>query len=87
MTRLDKIRHEIRKWKLHLRTAQSIAELPAKEINPRLRGWFNYYGRFHPRRSGPSSGRSANRGSLGLSQIQDTVSSSHACVGLAASGS
>ena len=43
----DKIRHEIRKWKLHLRTAQSIAEL-AKEINPRLRGWFNYYGRFHP---------------------------------------
>jgi RNA-directed DNA polymerase len=34
-------------WKLHLRTAQSIAEL-AREINPKLRGWLNYYGRFHP---------------------------------------
>jgi RNA-directed DNA polymerase len=43
----EKIRDEIRSWKLHLRTAQSIAEL-AQEINPKLRGWFNYYGRFHP---------------------------------------
>jgi RNA-directed DNA polymerase len=42
-----KIGDEIRSWKLHLRTAQSIAEL-AKEINPKLRGWFNYYGRFNP---------------------------------------
>ena len=42
-----KIRDEIRGWKLHLRTAESIAEL-AKEINPKLRGWFNYYGRFNP---------------------------------------
>jgi RNA-directed DNA polymerase len=42
-----KIRDEIRRWKLHLRTAESIAEL-AKEINPKLRGWFNYYGRFNP---------------------------------------
>ena len=42
-----KIRDEIRSWKLHRRTAQSIAEL-AKEINPKLRGWFNYYGRFNP---------------------------------------
>ena len=42
-----KIGDEIRSWKLHLRRAQSIAEL-AKEINPKLRGWFNYYGRFNP---------------------------------------
>jgi RNA-directed DNA polymerase len=42
-----KIRDEIRRWKLHLRTSQSIAEL-AQEINPKLRGWFNYYGRFNP---------------------------------------
>jgi RNA-directed DNA polymerase len=42
-----KIRDEIRRWKLHLRTAESIAEL-AKGINPKLRGWFNYYGRFNP---------------------------------------
>jgi RNA-directed DNA polymerase len=38
---------EIRRRKLHLHTAQSIAEL-AQEINPKLRGWFNYYGRFTP---------------------------------------
>ena len=42
-----KIGDEIRSWKLHLRTAQSIAEI-AQEINPKLRGWFNYYGRFTP---------------------------------------
>ena len=44
---VGKIRDEIRSWKLHLRTAESIAEL-AQEINPKLRGWFNYYGRFTP---------------------------------------
>ena len=44
---MGKIRDEIRRWKLHLRTAQSIAEL-ARKINPKLRGWFNYYGRFNP---------------------------------------
>src|SRR6476661_8922363 len=43
----QKIRGEIRSSKLHLRTAQSIAEI-AQEINPKLRGWFNCYGRFHP---------------------------------------
>jgi RNA-directed DNA polymerase len=43
----EKIRDEIRSWQLHRRTEQSIAEL-AQEINPKLRGWFNYYGRFHP---------------------------------------
>jgi RNA-directed DNA polymerase len=42
-----KIRDEVRRWKLLLRTAQPIAEL-AQEINPKLRGWFNYYGRFNP---------------------------------------
>jgi len=44
---VEKIRDEIRSWKLHLRTAESIAEL-AQEINPKLRGWFNYYGRYIP---------------------------------------
>lgn len=43
----EKIRDEIRRWKLHLRTGQSISEL-ATLINPKLRGWFNYYGRFNP---------------------------------------
>jgi len=43
----QKIRDEIREWKLHRFTEQSIQEL-ARKINPKLRGWFNYYGRFTP---------------------------------------
>jgi RNA-directed DNA polymerase len=43
----QKIRDEIRSWKLHRRTAESIQDL-ARLINPKLRGWFNYYGRFMP---------------------------------------
>ena len=42
-----KIRDEIRGWKLHRCTAQSIQD-PARMINPKLRGWSNYYGRFIP---------------------------------------
>jgi RNA-directed DNA polymerase len=42
-----KISDEIRRWRLHQRTAQSIEDL-ARMINPKLRGWFNYYGRFNP---------------------------------------
>ena len=41
----QKIRDEIRGWKLHRCTEQSLHEL-ARKINPKLRGWFNYYGRF-----------------------------------------
>jgi RNA-directed DNA polymerase len=43
----QKIRDEIRSWKLHRRTAESIQDL-ARMINPKLRGWVNYYGRFMP---------------------------------------
>jgi RNA-directed DNA polymerase len=42
-----KIRDEIRSWRLHRRTAESIQDL-ARMINPKLRGWVNYYGRFMP---------------------------------------
>ncbi len=41
------IRDEIRGWKLHRCTGQAIVDL-ARKINPKLRGWFNYYGRFTP---------------------------------------
>jgi len=44
---VKKISDEIRKWYLHRRTAESIEDL-AKMLNPKLRGWFNYYGRFNP---------------------------------------
>jgi len=42
-----KISDEIRRWQLHRRTTSSIEDL-AKILNPKLRGWFNYYGRFNP---------------------------------------
>jgi RNA-directed DNA polymerase len=43
----QRIRDEIRSWKLHRRTTESIQDL-ARMINPKLRGWLNYYGRFMP---------------------------------------
>jgi hypothetical protein len=41
-----RINREIKRWRLHLRSGQSLAEL-AQEINPIVRGWINYYGRFY----------------------------------------
>jgi RNA-directed DNA polymerase len=41
-----RIRREIKRWRLHLRSGQTLAEL-AQEINPIVRGWVNYYGRFY----------------------------------------
>ncbi|MFE5585129.1 group II intron maturase-specific domain-containing protein, partial [Kitasatospora sp. NPDC056531] len=41
------IRAQIRRWRLHLRSGQTLEQL-AREINPVVRGWINYYGRFFP---------------------------------------
>jgi hypothetical protein len=43
---LKKIGREVRSWRLHHRTARSFADL-ARWINPRVRGWMNYYGAFY----------------------------------------
>ena len=40
------MRHEIRKWRLHRRTNWTLQQL-AEAINPIVRGWINYYGRFY----------------------------------------
>ncbi|TQC39030.1 reverse transcriptase [Rhodococcus sp. WS4] len=40
------IRAQIRRWRLHLRSDTTLEQL-AREINPVVRGWINYYGRFH----------------------------------------
>ena len=40
------IRHSIRRWRLHHRSEASLADL-ARRINPIVRGWINYYGRFY----------------------------------------
>jgi RNA-directed DNA polymerase len=44
---VQKISDEIRTWQLHRRTACSIEDL-AKMLNPKLRGWFTYYGHYNP---------------------------------------
>ena len=41
-----KVSEQIRRWRLHLRTGYSIGEL-AREINPIVRGWMQYYGWFY----------------------------------------
>jgi group II intron reverse transcriptase/maturase len=44
---LKKISQEVRSWRLHLRTRATAADL-AWLINPKVRGWMNYYGAFYP---------------------------------------
>ena len=40
------IRGRVKRWRLHLWSGQTLADL-AHEINPTVRGWINYYGRFY----------------------------------------
>ena len=42
----SRIRREMREWRLHRATRRTLTEL-AGWINPRLRGWINYYGQFY----------------------------------------
>ncbi len=44
---LKKISGEVRGWRIHNRTRHSLQEL-SNEINPVVRGWMTYYGRFTP---------------------------------------
>jgi len=41
-----KMRREMRRWRLHLRSDKALDDL-AHMWNPILRGWINYYGRFY----------------------------------------
>ena len=78
----QKIRDEIRGWKLHRCTGQSIGDL-ARKINSKLRGWFNDYKRFTPSALRPIErhvGQSLVR--LGLSEIQETTQSPESGMGL-----
>ncbi|MGH3973986.1 MAG: group II intron maturase-specific domain-containing protein [Pseudonocardiaceae bacterium] len=38
--------HMVRRWRLHLRTTNDLAEL-ARWVNPVIRGWMQYYGKFY----------------------------------------
>jgi RNA-directed DNA polymerase len=41
-----KVSGEIRQWRLHLRAGHTLGEL-ARQINPVVRGWMQYYGAFY----------------------------------------
>ncbi|MGH2713973.1 MAG: group II intron reverse transcriptase/maturase [Thermoleophilaceae bacterium] len=41
------IRHTIKRWRLHLWSGSTLAEL-ARSVNAIVRGWCNYYGGFYP---------------------------------------
>ena len=41
------IRREIRSWHIQLKNEKSLADL-ARMFNAKLRGWYQYYGRFYP---------------------------------------
>ena len=42
-----RVRAQIRSWRLHLRSGATLEQI-AREINPVVRGWISYYGRFFP---------------------------------------
>ena len=42
---LKRISREVRAWRLHRRTSQTLSDL-AEAINPIVRGWMQYYGAF-----------------------------------------
>jgi group II intron reverse transcriptase/maturase len=43
---LKRINAEVRSWRLHNRTGQDLVDL-ARDINPIVRGWMQYYGAFY----------------------------------------
>jgi len=43
---LNKMSREVRRWRLHLRTGHTLADL-ARKINRIVRGWMQYYGAFY----------------------------------------
>ncbi|MGH3830240.1 MAG: group II intron maturase-specific domain-containing protein, partial [Pseudonocardiaceae bacterium] len=43
---LKKIGAEVRSWRLHNRTGRDFVDV-ARDINPIVRGWMNYYGAFN----------------------------------------
>jgi RNA-directed DNA polymerase len=49
---LSRISGEVRRWRLHRRTRHDLASLAAR-INPIVRGWMQYYGRFYRSRLHP----------------------------------
>lgn len=48
----QRMRTEIKRWRLHMRSDRSLDDL-AKWVNPIVRGWIQYYGRFAPYRLHP----------------------------------
>ncbi len=40
-----RIRQQVRRWRLHVRTSQSLDDV-ARAVNPTIRGWVNYYGAY-----------------------------------------
>jgi len=43
---LNKMSREVRRWRLHLLTGHTLADL-AQKINPIVRGWMRYYGAYY----------------------------------------
>jgi RNA-directed DNA polymerase len=50
---LKAFRHKIRRWRLHRWVSADLRDL-AEEINPVVRGWVNYFGRFYRSRLFPT---------------------------------
>jgi hypothetical protein len=76
------IRPTIRRWRLHLRSGTTLADL-ARSINAIVRGWINYYGRFYGSVLTRSLGR-INDYLMGHAEVQTAARPPHP--GLEAAG-
>ena len=43
---MKRMRNEVRSWRIHRQTSGTLDEL-AKQYNPKIKGWWNYFGAFH----------------------------------------
>ena len=67
---LKRMSEEVRSWRIHLRTATDLAEL-ARWINPVVRGWMNYYGRFYRSElNRPAPAHQHLPGAVGATEVQ-----------------
>jgi RNA-directed DNA polymerase len=67
---LKKMSGEVRSWRIHLHTGTELEELAAR-INPVIRGWMTYYGKFY--RTGLNTPAAAHQhlpDALGAAEVQ-----------------
>jgi RNA-directed DNA polymerase len=67
---LKKMSAEVRSWRLHLRTGHDFVGL-ARQINPVVRGWMQYYGAFYRTELSPPAAHQLLPDALGPQEVSE----------------